>query len=101
MTLFIITTGELKSKKKRSAYVAEQKTQDILSPSKEQILHGTQHTDGMKFPSSEVFRSKQDKYQYGLTPVYFILPEIKGLMKYSYEVFLLLHFYDSLHSNIF
>ena len=83
VTLFIITIGELKSKKKkkRSAYVAEQKTQDILSPSKEQILHGTQHTDGMKFPSSEVFRSKQDKYQYGLTPVYFILPEIKGLMK--------------------
>lgn len=84
---------------KTSACLTEQKTQDILSHSKEQIFHGIDCLEGTVSPSSEVFRSKLDKYQSGLISVYLILPWMRGLIRWPHEVYLLLHFYDSLQSD--
>lgn len=84
---------------KTSACLPEQKTQDILSCSKEQTFHGTDCLEETASPSSEVFRNKLDKYQSGLISAYLILPWMTGLIKWPPEVYLLLHFHDSLHSD--
>lgn len=84
---------------KTSACLPEQETQDILSCSKEQIFHGTDCLEETASPSSEVFRNKLDKYQSGLISAYLILPWMTGLIKWPHEVYLPLHFHDSLHSG--
>lgn len=84
---------------KTSACPPEQKTQDILSCRKEQIFHGTDCSEETASPSSEIFRNKLDKYQSGLISAYLILPWMTGLIKWPHEVYLLLHFHDSLHSD--
>lgn len=84
---------------KTSACLPEQKTQDNLSCTKEQIFHGTDCLEETVSPSSEVFRNKLDKYQSGLISAYLILPWMTGLIKWPLEVYLLLNFHDSLHSD--
>lgn len=57
-------TNKQQQQLQKTAYVPKQKTQDILSP---QMFHGTDHLEGTESSSLEVFRSKLDKYQSGLT----------------------------------
>lgn len=74
----LLTSAEEKTLKHQLAY---QSRQGILSHSKGQKFHGKDCLNGTISPSSEVFRSKLDKYQPGLISAYLILPWVRGLIR--------------------